>query len=365
MCSQNSVCYDLDPDEGGLPYECRCIPGYDGNGVVCCEIDECSLGLDLCSGNATCLNTEGSYECSCLPGYDGDGFTCEIICPDKQILGPNGIDCICDEGYVQNFTALPELVCYDIDECDLNIDYACDQFGVCNNIVGNYTCMGCIPPYIGSGYKGDCCLNLCPFREECRDNECQCKPGYYREADGKCYRECHDRCALPDTNEQCLEGDCICRWGYQRNNEGLCEPIPCMCHEHADCFDVIIDPATGRTEKQCICKSGLQGDGRDSCVDINECEGDTGICGEAACCNLFGGFICVCDCGMEFEFTNKTCHDIDECALGTHACLADQICYNEFAHHSCSCDPEECGVLMGQRRFPMHLPCFKPEPYTP
>ena len=40
------------------------------------DIDECLEGLDMCSPNATCTNTDGEYTCSCDTGYLGDGFLC-------------------------------------------------------------------------------------------------------------------------------------------------------------------------------------------------------------------------------------------------------------------------------------------------
>ncbi len=40
------------------------------------DVDECSLGVDLCHPAAICTNTRGSYECSCPPGSSGDGYTC-------------------------------------------------------------------------------------------------------------------------------------------------------------------------------------------------------------------------------------------------------------------------------------------------
>ena len=44
---------------------------------VSSDIDECELGLDNCSPNARCINTEGSFRCECLPGFTGDGVTCD------------------------------------------------------------------------------------------------------------------------------------------------------------------------------------------------------------------------------------------------------------------------------------------------
>ena len=189
--------------------------------------------------------------------------------------------------------------------------------------------------------------------------------GYERDLkDGKCYPECPPSC---NANEKCWHGECSCKDGYAKDQDDVCQEIPCGCHELADCVD---DPATPViVEKNCVCKAGFRGDGRTECVDIDECAEQTTedeLCGQAACCNLFGGFLCVCECGFEFDFErNKTCVDIDECALGTHACEPEQLCHNQLGYHSCSCDPQQCGVFMANKKFDQFLPCFKPEPYSP
>ena len=38
-------------------------------------MNECNI-TDICDGNATCYDTEGSFMCSCNSGYSGDGFSC-------------------------------------------------------------------------------------------------------------------------------------------------------------------------------------------------------------------------------------------------------------------------------------------------
>lgn len=40
------------------------------------DIDECKNGEYSCHENALCSNTAGSYVCRCIRGFDGDGMTC-------------------------------------------------------------------------------------------------------------------------------------------------------------------------------------------------------------------------------------------------------------------------------------------------
>ena len=51
--------------------------------IVLTDIDECSMGEDMCLANSTCSNTIGSYECNCDSGFIGDGFidcSSNVIC---------------------------------------------------------------------------------------------------------------------------------------------------------------------------------------------------------------------------------------------------------------------------------------------
>ena len=86
----------------------HCLPGYEGDGITCTNIDECAEGLDTCAENAICEDTEGSFECTCLPGYVGDGIVCE-----------------------------------NIDECALELD-DCDENAVCQDTEGRI-CAGACP----------------------------------------------------------------------------------------------------------------------------------------------------------------------------------------------------------------------------
>lgn len=43
--------------------------------VTYSDHNEC-LGVNKCSIDANCINTNGSYTCQCKPGYQGDGVSC-------------------------------------------------------------------------------------------------------------------------------------------------------------------------------------------------------------------------------------------------------------------------------------------------
>ncbi|CAL8330042.1 unnamed protein product [Gadus morhua 'NCC'] len=62
-------------EEGRLA--CRCVHGFQGDGRLCVDIDECSSGTPPCDRSAECHNSPGSYLCRCRLGYHGDGTTCE------------------------------------------------------------------------------------------------------------------------------------------------------------------------------------------------------------------------------------------------------------------------------------------------
>ena len=57
-------------------FTCSCLPGFEGSGVNCTDIDECLLE-DQCHSNAICNNTIPFFTCECKPGYHGNGSNCK------------------------------------------------------------------------------------------------------------------------------------------------------------------------------------------------------------------------------------------------------------------------------------------------
>lgn len=71
-CDVNATC------EGeGDDATCVCDEGYDGDGLLCADVDECEA--DPCDANATCTNADGTFACDCDWGFTGDGLTCEVL----------------------------------------------------------------------------------------------------------------------------------------------------------------------------------------------------------------------------------------------------------------------------------------------
>ncbi|XP_054160261.1 protein kinase C-binding protein NELL2-like [Oppia nitens] len=64
----NGTCHNMMTE-----YICICNDGFDGDGRICTDINECDHkgGTDgnHCGQNTQCLNTLGSYKCECLQGF--------------------------------------------------------------------------------------------------------------------------------------------------------------------------------------------------------------------------------------------------------------------------------------------------------
>ena len=111
-CDKNSFCV-LNPDQSA---RCECKKGFTQFGAnSCADINECSTGLNDCSENAECINSEGTYTCLCLRGYLGNGtycakkVTCEDLnCDENAECYENNLgqaECQCLRGFEGNGTS--------------------------------------------------------------------------------------------------------------------------------------------------------------------------------------------------------------------------------------------------------------------
>ncbi|HEY4160031.1 MAG TPA: SUMF1/EgtB/PvdO family nonheme iron enzyme, partial [Polyangiaceae bacterium] len=126
----------------------------------CSDIDECMLGTDNCSSNATCANTPGSFTCACKSGYASpdNGVTCSDVdecasdatnnCSTNATCTntPGSFSCACKSGYTG---ADKGVTCTDINECTSSAPPCTGANMTCKNTPGSYTC-GCKAGYMMS-----------------------------------------------------------------------------------------------------------------------------------------------------------------------------------------------------------------------
>jgi hypothetical protein len=192
-CAANALC----TNKIGEPPKCECKKGFSGNGAVCDDDDECKEGLAKCAAHAICSNTPGSYDCACDKGFGGDGLNqCKDIdeCADKTANcaadqgcenTEGGFLCTCPAGYTKGADG-----CKDLDECAAT-PAPCDANATCSNSPGSYTC-ACKAGFSGDGKtctEVDLCKGVtCGTHAACQKDAagkaiCVCVPGY--SGDGK------------------------------------------------------------------------------------------------------------------------------------------------------------------------------------
>uniref|UniRef100_A0A7N6BM54 Vitamin K-dependent protein S n=1 Tax=Anabas testudineus TaxID=64144 RepID=A0A7N6BM54_ANATE len=146
-----------------------------------------------------------------------------------------------------------------------------------------------------------------------------------------------------------------------------CTPFPCYKEGTERCVD-------GQASFTCVCKPGWKGqqcqDGDCSdnsrklliCLlllsiycfpDTDECQLYPRICGQLAkCVNTPGMFECQCPLGFKYNFTSKTCNDVDECERN----LCDGTCINTVGSYTCHCDGRQNFRLAEDQRYCEKIP---------
>ncbi|KAJ7330779.1 complement activation, classical pathway [Desmophyllum pertusum] len=270
-CDQNADCTDL--PEG---FACACKNGFDGSGVQCADVDECSTGAHTCSSNAACINKVGTYACNCGRGFKWNSNTMQ---------------------------------CKDINECSLNTD-DCSDLATCTNTVGSYKCK-CIAGYTGNGVSCTDVNECSTGAHTCINNAaCVNKEGTYA---------------------------CNCRLGFKWNSNTMqCQDINECSLNTDDCSDLATCTNTVGSY-QCKCIAGYTGNGV-SCTDVNECSTGAHTCSSnATCINKVGTYACNCGRGFKWNSNKMQCKDVDECRLKTDNCSDLATCTNTDGSYLCGC----------------------------
>ncbi len=68
---------------------CECLPGFEGDGTTCTDIDECDD--DPCAGGE-CINFPGTYQCECPPGTSGPDCVATTCDCDWEAAASCGVE---------------------------------------------------------------------------------------------------------------------------------------------------------------------------------------------------------------------------------------------------------------------------------
>ncbi|XP_076799587.1 uncharacterized protein LOC143444282 [Clavelina lepadiformis] len=368
----------------------RCEEGgtWSDDPPLCIDVDECETTEDVCHSKAVCTNTIGSYECSCMEGYTGNGVvTCsarscrpfiqravqtiepfssdghpvsETVvfgCIDGyKLMGVSSLTCLSDGTWTSN-----QPTCEDIDECSIGVNGspACSLKASCTNTVGRFSC-SCNEGYSGNGKI--CSANRCflpqllPYgtvqpsdRDEfdvgsaitygCEDGfstteeslaNCQVS-GVWSNNPPRCQDidECNTNEHNCSANGRCMNTvgsyNCVCNAGYMGNGR-QCAKVTCS-PQSPPSNGFMIPPVVNAFIPQLVlefsCQSGYMLDGAlritcladgvwsdnpPVCLDINECDIQNPCSHNGICTNINGTFECFCKSG--FQGDGETCEEI-------------------------------------------------------
>uniref|UniRef100_A0A3Q1FKG5 Latent transforming growth factor beta binding protein 1 n=1 Tax=Acanthochromis polyacanthus TaxID=80966 RepID=A0A3Q1FKG5_9TELE len=270
ICGQG-ICYNT-----AESYTCHCDEGYrlDDTQTTCVgeesdNIDECESRTVCPSG--ICFNIPGSYNCgSCPDGFIGQGGQCEGRSTTLYVFGTILHTPLIQSCYTHYCTRTKS----DIDECQ---DQQVCTRGHCQNTEGSFIC------HCGPGFRASSTGDECDDVDECVEEARPCQPV------GECANNMGSY-------------TCTCPQGYRQINDiDECGLNETLCGPHGFCENRL-------GSFQCLCDQGYQEsqDGQ-SCVDVNECELLSSVCGEAQCMNVDGSFFCVCPSGQEYNVMNAKC----------------------------------------------------------
>ncbi|XP_018362024.1 PREDICTED: nidogen-2 isoform X2 [Trachymyrmex cornetzi] len=182
-------------------YECRCNPGYEGDGMECIKTDECNDNSE-CEKNEQCTYHPMSsrYECTCKPGFSIDKDQC-----------------------------VPSDCSANLSQCNVNAQCMPSSDGSfkCSCIKGFHGdgMRQCVEDHIGCNVLNNCGRNaVCAYNQTTTNFACICQPGYYGN-------------------------------GFTCRPQSSCRDDPNICSSEANCL------STGENQVSCVCNDGYIGDG--------------------------------------------------------------------------------------------------------
>ncbi len=315
-------------------FECDCTPGFNGDGINACQANAVCTDAkgSNCSSVADCVAVEGINYCVCAVGYEGNGQVCDDVdecksnnggCAQTCTNSAGSFACSCNAGYT---LAADGKACTNNNDCAPN---PCQNGGSCADGVNSYTCT------CAAGWQGTTCTQR---TTGCSTAGTACSVGL-----GPCKRDgtwlcnsagnsvtCSATAGTPpsSTDADCDNIDDDCSGAADEDFVPSCSSsgdiTTCSNHQTVikDC-DQICTTSSGTPV--CACTSGwtLNANGT-RCDDVNECLVNNGGCDNTpkATCNNQVGAPNTCTCPAGYSGNGVGASGCIQCIAGTTDCTS-------------------------------------------
>uniref|UniRef100_A0A8C5EPM3 Latent transforming growth factor beta binding protein 1 n=1 Tax=Gouania willdenowi TaxID=441366 RepID=A0A8C5EPM3_GOUWI len=348
------ICYNT-----AKSYTCHCDEGYGLDAVYitfieyvfidfASDVDECVEEPRPCIPLGECVNTLGLYYCTCTRGYQQiNGTSCNITSCSIA-------DCSCAAN---------------VDEC-IEKTELCFPHGKCHNTEGSYTCVcdsgftASIDMPICEGKNNSTRTSLlsqlfafCGFGTAQTQSYIHHFTQSHHSVDPLFFHACSN--LIMKKLESLLALADLGHWKAAQARLASCNVVhQCLClrrdsasstphislHEHEYINEIVIaftDISYLRTFSNLLLIVWVS--------DIDECGLDETLCGlHGFCENRLGSFQCLCDQGYQVSQDNKGCMDVNECELLSSVCGEAQ-CVNVDGSFMCVCPSgQDYNVMVGK-----------------
>ncbi|KAL3085943.1 hypothetical protein niasHS_008985 [Heterodera schachtii] len=327
-CADGSAC---NVETGECPNG-KCNPGWKGAPICDEDIDECQDESVSCPNEQPdCMNTPGAYLCLC---YEYDNSTGKCIGSSGDAADDNAALSMASQQRIP--VPIPSMVLTP----QLGPPWDKMSHQISTQMPTKVTRPSAPKLLLLGTEKAAPMQHKSEFRIKTAP---AFAPPLLHSAGASASHEHPAACSACDANAVCMQNACQCSDGWRGDGKicidiDECEQNSTICGHFAECQNTI-------GSYQCLCNVGFiaRPDGQ-GCIDVDECEetisAATTVCPQenTVCTNFVGGFDCQCKSGFSGDPLNgEGCKDINECEMAEHYCGWNANCTNLDGTFRCEC----------------------------